>query len=400
MAVAQQTFARFLFFRLLVGAALLVSHAPAFAAELKGQPKVGVEPFAMGRAYSAIADDWLALHYNPANLANVRGLDLKLLNGKLSGNEQIYNSYVELKDLDKSGTLSDQLNVLAGKQLLFEAEVASQITLRSFALGAIYDTRLQFGMVNLAFPTTTVTYTKDITLVGGFGVGIGRHRRRYIFSFGSAIKYIRRQGSTQEIDIDEIGGKRDALLNIFDQEGTGIGVTPAMTFQWPVSSRIEVSNSVVWHNLGKITFGRYDDDNRPAREEDNLTAGLGVRIPIGGRLNRRSARRFGQARGTHNLTFSFDFSHLNLKADEESTGKKLHAGVRLALPVIDLMGGVSQGQLSYGININAFLFSIQFASYSEELGSYTGQKRDRRYVLGIGSGFSIDRLSFDSRPTD
>lgn len=369
-----------------------------WAAELGGQPKIGVEPLAMGRAYSAIADDWLALHYNPANLAAVRGLDLKLLHFKIGGNQQIYNSYNDINDLDQAGTLSDTLNVLAGKQLQFDIETGVQFTVPHFALGAYYEILGQFSMINLAYPTTTVTYTKDFSIIVGTGWGIGRHRKRYIVSIGSSLRIMQRQGGTQDISIDTIGGETDALLSRFSEKGRGIGVTPALTFQWPLQSRMEISNSVVWHNLGKISFGKAESLERPTRIEDNLTVGMGIRMPFWGKLNRRRTRRFGQSRGNYNLSFTFDYSHLNLKADEADPAKKMHAGMRLKLPFISLYLGNSQTQWTYGFSIDALLFDIKAASYTEELGSFAGQQRDRRYVLSITGGFSVDRLSFSRRP--
>jgi hypothetical protein len=80
------------------GSALLLFLAPllpwepwAGARELYG-PEAGVIPYGMGRAYSAVADDWLSLHYNPAGLALVKKVDFQIFDLKVESNHDVVTS--------------------------------------------------------------------------------------------------------------------------------------------------------------------------------------------------------------------------------------------------------------------------------------------------------------------
>ncbi len=59
----------------------------------------GTIPLAMGGAYSAVADDWLSLHYNPAGLALQRKLEFQLLNFSLDVNRTSIEHFKNIRNL-------------------------------------------------------------------------------------------------------------------------------------------------------------------------------------------------------------------------------------------------------------------------------------------------------------
>ena len=111
-------------------------------------PSVGVAPFGMGRAYSAVAEDWHALHYNPAGLAMVRSADVQVFDLKLESNHDVLDSTKRLKGLAKTSqsSLADSLSSLAGRHIMASAQNVSQITIPYFALGILYDVRADFNL--------------------------------------------------------------------------------------------------------------------------------------------------------------------------------------------------------------------------------------------------------------
>jgi hypothetical protein len=362
----------------------------AGAKELYG-PEAGVVPFGMGRAYSAIADDWLALHYNPAGLALVKKLDFQLLELRLGVNETVLQNYSNFKDLGgtSGGALANTLDDFTGKRLMAAGGNITQLTIPHMALAMIYDTQTNFNLENQAYPQTEMRYTKDLGFMLGGAVGMGKRKDLRV---GLAVKYINRTGSSRSVPVSDLAGNRNSILDGFKSSGTGIGADFGLQYRLPTSGRTEITTSFVWHDIGHTRFGTSHQKSAPSAIEQNIVAGLGVRFPIGGRKNRRLERRYGPSRSTNHLSFAFDYSHLNYGWDKEHLPKHTHFGMNLDLPLLSLQLGLNQTSITYGTSFDIGVVRVSVASYAEELGNYGGQKTDRRYLVSIGSGFGFGGL--------
>lgn len=355
----------------------------ARANELYG-PEAGVVPYGMGRAYSAIADDALSLHYNPAGLAMVKRLEFQLFDLRVGSNRDVLQSYKQLGDLGKSsgGSVADTLSRYSGKHIQGTAGNSTQLTIPNFALGFTYDVNTDFNMENQVYPVTRMRYTKDLGfhLGGAFSVG-----KRKDFRMGTTLKYVKRTGGVRDVLISEIAGNRGSILERFSASGSGYGADIGLQYRLPTPGRTEVTTSFVWHDIGNTSFGTAQQQNAPTRIEQNMVAGLGLRFPIGGKKNRRLERRYGPTRSTSHLSFAFDYSHLNKNWSEEHFPKHSHVGMNLDLPILSIQVGLNQTSLTLGTSFDIGIIKIALATYGEEVGSYGGQKVDRRYLLSIGS---------------
>lgn len=369
---------------------MLLAALPAGADELLG-PEVGVEPFGMGRAYSAVADDGLSLHYNPAGLALVNKLDLQIFDIRLESNRDVVQSYKQLGDLGKSGSgsVAETMSNYAGKHIMASAGNNTQLTVPNFALGLVYNTHTDFDMENLSYPTTKMRYTKDLGFYLGGAVAAGPKKA---FRIGATLKYIHRTGGVKNVAVSELMGNRAALTDRFSATGSGYGGDVGLQYRLPTPGRTEITTSFVWHDIGHTSFGTAQQQNPPSRIEQNIVAGLGVRFPIGGRKNRRLERRYGKSRSTNHLSFAFDYSHLNYSTSREHLPKHLHLGMNLDLPIFSLQLGLNQTALTFGTAFDIGFLKVELATYGEELGSYAGQKVDRRYIISIGSGLGFGGL--------
>ncbi len=363
--------------------ALLLNQRTARARELYG-PEAGVTPYGMGRAYSAVADDWLALQYNPAGLALVKKVDFQLFDLKVSSNHDVVDSYKSVKDLGKTSqsSVADTLSKLAGRHIMAESGNNTQLTLPHFAMGVSYDVHTDFDMENLAYPQTQMRYTKDLAFLAGGAVSAGSHQQ---LRLGVTLKIINRTGGIQDVQLSDISGNKSAITDKFSASGTGIAGDFGTQFRLPIPGTTEVTTSFVWHDMGKTTFGTAQQQNAPTRIEDNIVAGLGVRFPIGGGQNRRLLRRYGPTRSASSLSFAFDYSQINLPWGQEPIAKHTHLGMNLDLPLFSLQLGLNQTAITFGTSVDIGIIRVAFATYGEELGSYAGQKVDRRYLLSIGS---------------
>jgi hypothetical protein len=367
-------------------AAFLIFVPMAEAKELYG-PEAGVVPFGMGRAYSAVADDWLALHYNPAGLALVNRVDLQLFDLRVGSNHDVIESYDNIKNMsDTSKGIAATLSEYAGRHVMAEVSNHSQITVPHFAMGVGYNVHADIDMQNLAYPTTQMRYTRDFSFSAGAAAALGKRKDLRI---GAKLAVVQRKGGSRRVGIDEIAGNRDTLVDLFKQTGGGIAGTLGIQYRLPTSGRTEITTSFVWHDIGETSFGSHMDQDRPSRINQNMVAGMAVRFPIGGRKNRRLERRYGPSRSTSHLTFAFDYSHLNYGLGTEHLPKHMHLGMNLDLPLLSLQVGLNQTSLTFGTSFDIGILRVAAATYAEELGSYAGQRRDRRYLLSVGSALGF-----------
>ena len=362
--------------------------APAAEARELYGPEAGVVPFGMGRAYSAAADDWLALYYNPAGLAMVNGLDLQLFDLRASSNRNVARSVKTAQEVLKSDNISNILNEFAGKHITGDFANFSQLTLPHFALGLSYEVHADVDMQNKAYPQTFTRYNRDFTVSVGSAVGLGPRKD---LRLGLRFDFTNRTGGMRDLTIDELAGttSQQALIDKFNAKGSGTGGTFGLQYRLPIPGQTEVTTSFVWSDIGKTTYGGREQVARPTRKEDSMTAGLAVRLPIGGRKHRLIERRYGRARSANHLTFAFDYSYLNTGLSEEQLPKHLHVGMNLSLPVFSLQLGLNQSSFTFGGGFDLGVVRVAVASYAEELGSYAGQRRDRRYVLSVGSSLGF-----------
>lgn len=364
---------------------LLACVPAANARELYG-PEAGVVPFGMGRAYTAVADDWLALHYNPAGLALVRQVELQLFDVRVGSNRDVVKTVGDASSVAGSSNISDILNKFPGKNISAEVSNISQLTLPYFAVAVNLNAHANVDMQNTAYPQTFTRYNKDATISVGSGFGFGKRKELRV---GVRADYITRTGGMRDISISELAGSTEALIQKFNAKGSGLGATLGMQYVWPTGGRTEVISSFVWQDIGKTAFGRRDDLNRPTRADDTMTVGSAIRFPIGGRQNRLRERRYGATRSTNHLTFAADYSHLNISTSREALIKHVHLGMNLDLPILSVQVGLNQSSLTFGTSFDIGLLRVAAATYAEELGSYAGQRRDRRYLISIGSAIGF-----------
>jgi hypothetical protein len=241
-------------------------------------------------------------------------------------------------------------------------------------------------MQNLAYPTTQMRYTRDFSFSAGGAAAFGKRKDLRI---GGKLAVVQRKGGSRRVGIDEIVGNRETLVDLFKQTGGGIAGTLGVQYRLPTTGPTEVTTSFVWHDIGETSFGSHMDQDRPSRINQNMVVGAAVRFPIGGRKNRRLERRYGPSRSTSHLTFAFDYSHLNYGLSTEHLPKHMHLGMNLDLPLLSLQVGLNQTSLTFGTSFDIGILRVAAATYAEELGSYAGQRRDRRYLLSVGSALGF-----------
>ena len=67
----------------------------------------------MGRAYSAVADDWLALAYNPAGLALVKTVDVQVFDVEVGADRGVAKGYQNVKNVMESSGATRTLDSIS-----------------------------------------------------------------------------------------------------------------------------------------------------------------------------------------------------------------------------------------------------------------------------------------------
>ena len=76
--------------------------------------------------------------------------------------------------------------------------------------------------------------------------------------------------------------------------------------------------------------------------------------------------------------------------EDISDGRKLHLGMEMSLPLLDVRAGLNQGYFSYGAGINLGVFRIDAAQYGVEIGEKLGQQEARRTSVLISFDFGFE----------
>lgn len=330
---------------------------------------VSVRALAMGNAYSAIVDDADALFYNPAGLGKVNGFNWTVfdIHGGFNGAETL-ESIQSLTDMSDVAT---SVNKLYGKQVFASAGGKSAITLPGFGLAFYGSGNAGAYMQNPAYPTMNLNYFFDY----GFAVGGAVDFVPGFFKVGIVGRRINRTGTTLPIGPSTLATLDTATLESeLKRRGTGYGldVGALITVPGPVRPSI----SFVYKNVGQIYFTHEEGAGAPPPVDSEMVIGAALEIDS----------------MIITLRPVIDYRWAN-RADLQ-LGQKLHLGLEIDLPLIDLRAGFNQGYYTAGVGLSLGILRADVATYGVELGEYPGQKEDRRYMAQITFELGFDPAKF------
>lgn len=351
--------------------ATLIASGTALASEIFEMHK-SVRALGMGNAYSSVVDDEDALFFNPAGIAKNGGFFWTIADPGIGLSSITKEDFDIYNDLQDQGTFEDALDKLYGKTIWAGGGTKTSIMMPFFAAALYGVGDISVTVNNRVNPTMNVNYVRDTGIAVGTGFWIGPMLQQ-----GFAIKRIVRVGSRQEFgpaviaDILNGGSSPDVIFDNLERKGVGYALDYGMNLTIP--GPVRPTFSFVWKNIGNTKFTPAEEGAlAPPTEKQEwvLGASLMVDLPL-----------------VH-IVPSIDFKHVN---DEYiQLGKKLHMGVEIGLPLLDLRVGSHQGYLSYGAGVNLGLLRFDAASWGVEMGGHPGQLESRRYMAQVSL-----RLGFD-----
>lgn len=353
----------------------------AFAAEFF-EVHSNARAMGMGGAYAALVEDDESLWYNPAGLAKNGGIFWKIADPKI-GLSDLTSAMEAFSDLSDPLLFESTLNSLYGEPIAANASAKTSFIMPLFAAAYFYDIDASIVVDNPVNPTMTTNYIKDTGVAIGSGWTMGG-----ILQMGFAAKYIQRTGArntygTQTIG-DIIAGNTTPDVIFDNLEGdTGTGFAFDMGLNLLIPTMVQPTLSFVWKNVGNTSFRAGVGEVAPPTAPSDMTVGASMLIDL----------------PLVHVAPVIEFRHLE---DGSQIGKKMHMGVELGLPLLDLRAGLYQGYVAYGFGLGLGLLQIDAAMWKTELGSYPGQYPSQRYMIqltldiGFDFGFGTGGLSSGS----
>ncbi len=325
----------------------------------------------MGGAYVSVVNDADALFYNPAGLASQTRFSWTVLDPHAGANGIADIQKLQRLAGSNSADTTAALQQLIGKRVWIEAGAKSAIVIPGFAIAGFVNSQSGIYVSNPANTTLTLNYFFDYGLAagGGFELVPG------FWKFGLSARRMNRTGTSLPIGAATLASMdMNALQAELKRRGTGYGADIGSTFTLPGPS--SPSLSIVYRNAGVTTFTHEEGAGAPPPIDPEIVIGGSMKF----------------AGGFADITPAIDFRYAN--RSDIDVGKKIHLGVELSMPLIDIRAGLNQGYYTAGVGLNLGLMRIDAATYGVELGAYPGQFEDRRYVAQVKFelGFEGSRL--------
>ena len=376
--------------RLLLGSLLSVSLGFPIAFEY---PYIYKDPrvMGMGGAYVAVGGTSASLFYNPAGIGKIKkeaGFEVDLIGVTAAVSKdgykflQDFQDALDTGDLDGDGDTSDDqleatLDVLKeyrGKVLHFSVDTFPSVARRfgnlGIALGGIAVLKFDavphqgFSSQGLLSVDASLTYGG----VGGLSYGFLNEK----LTLGVGIKQLSRELVQKDFTARELVENQDDLDNYINDEvrksGSATGVDVGVIYDLTEIFGFKTSVGASYMNIGDLDFG--EAGNIPG----TLNAGLAL-------------KKEGTSAFLSGVTLALDVVDLtkNYEQDED-WGKRLRAGAELKvwngkLSDFILRVGSYQGYLTAGAELRFLLLRVVATTYAEEVGAYSGQDENRRYML-------------------
>jgi hypothetical protein len=336
-----------------------------FATELPYIYK-GARPLGMGGAFTALSDDANALFYNPAGLANIKETRTSSINLEIEGSTSGYNFNKDALDLntDNSKKVAGFLQKYQGDYGHIAASIFPNYTKPNLAFGLISTVKSNIQVRDKESPKLSVDAIGD----GGVCAGYARSFLDNDLLVGSNFKYLYRKSLEQEYSVADItthGFKR----RLRDDFHKGSGVLLDLGAIYKIQSAEEGGS------------------------QEPLQLGMSVSNLIGNKLGNAADLDphvdLGVSKRIGDYTLAADYVDIfGQLGEDQDIGKRIHLGLEYALTkIIKVRAGVNQGYVTYGVGVEATNIQFDILTYAEEIGTHSGQQKDRRYLLRLGVGF-------------
>lgn len=329
-----------------------------------------VRALGMGNAYTALVDDADSLFYNPAGLAKIQGISWNIIDPSIGLNG--LKAYEAFQAMQNGGGIAGLLNEIYGDNIWIHSQLKSTLAIPGLAAGIYGASDISMQLNNPAYSTFDMNAVVDYGLTAGLALPVIPK----FMSVGMSFRRTTRYGGDLTLGPSVVGTlNADTITNEIKRRGSGYGMDLGLNIQGV--GPVRPAFSMVWKNVGVTKFSHEAGSAAPSSDRDEMIIGAG--LTIDGLIAQ--------------ITPTFDYKFANWQ--NVQVGKKIHLGLEVSLPLIDLRAGLNQGYYTLGAGVSLGFFRCDLASYGVELGAYPGQLEDRRYMvqltldMGFNPGFGF-----------
>ncbi len=361
----------------------------------------------MGGANVAVGGYSTSVFHNPAGILNIKkshGLEVELLGLGMQASTDIQDFADDIDTADSDAQkISDVLKKYSGDHFNLGLSNYSSVTNNadSFAwsVGLLAAGDANFiahgsGGASGLLETHSRGYGGVVAAVASSFENVGPGT----LDVGIGVKYISQQSYEGGIGVSEIVDNQNDLATYlqdkYEKKSSGYGIDLGVNYK--------LSPQNYWHpalGMSILNIGDMKMDNNYGKQPMTVNLGASVSPEVAflehfilavdyvDLLNANETRfyNFTQSAGVVTSLTHQDF-------EETDFMKRLRLGVSAG--IIDnswfmatLNAGLYQGNYTFGIDLQATLVKLGFATYAEEIGPETGDLTDRRYMVNLGIGW-------------
>jgi len=324
----------------------------------------------MGDAYTSIADDDYALFYNPASLAFNKGLGMTLANVS-SAFPNLLDANILKKFTGPVGTdFGDITDKFMGVPIGSQAGVSPTFKMQKLAISFFLNHRINFNMTNKAHPVWNIDliYDRGIILGGSFGFKMFGGDN----AFGMSIKSMNRRGFSGKFDLfgPTLGLKLSSGNMDLDSIRRSLGDATSKTaygfdLGWMFRKGYSSSELALGFSILDVFGTRFvrSEGLRDLPDQDMI-------VNMGASWKYESTLfDYTVALDIHPVDMSIDF------------GRKVHLGLNIGLPFLDILFGWNAGYVSYGASFDAIIGKFTAGYHGIETGANYRQQEAKRIVV-------------------
>lgn len=347
----------------------------------------------MGGAYTAVGGQVDSLFYNPAGLINIprdKGWEVNLINISAEYGKNVENflddtsSALDTGDLNGDGSSDDdQLRATNDVLAKYRGRNLHMRVADFTAIGKSYD-RWAFGLGGIASGRLDVMTHQGFGadgflevnadaiygVLGGVSYGVSEN----VF-VGISLKSLQRESLIHNFTAREFVEKQETLDEYIQDDlrvsGEAIGADVGVIWKFNQNSALKPSFGASIMNVGDLNFG--------------VAGKMPQTVNVGIAIN-PSLSKF------RSLTVGADYiDALNNYKQDKDMAKRLRLGAELQLfdiwPVeLTLRAGMYQSSPTFGLDFRLLFITASYAMYTEEIGAYAGQDKDKRQLLTVNIG--------------
>lgn len=350
----------------------------------------------MGGAYTAVGGRADTLFYNPAGLANMpkdKGWEVDLINVSAEVGKNSVDFFKDLQDAldtpdrpgDTDGTADDEQQKAVNDVLAQYRGENLHLRVADFTAIAKSWERFAFGIGGLAsgrfdaiahqgFSADGVLeLNADVTYggIGGFSFGLTPD-----LFIGISAKALNRDSIIHNFTARELVEHQDNMdtyiKDTVRKTGSAVGFDAGMIWKFDEESWWRPSLGLSVLNIGDLDF----------KEAGMIPMTVNAGIAVNPRIT-----------WFRSLTLAADYVDItNNFTEDKDLAKRIRYGAELQLfdklPVeMALRLGMYEGSPTFGADLRLLIVTVSYTMYSEEVGAYAGQDKDKRQLLTLNIGW-------------